>query len=111
MPAIRPEASSNRIRLSNEFGAAVLGLVSEDGAVDSLLSAIVNELSPNKHSVGVLGSQDDLFARADELRASLLAWLAQPTVVASVEREAIGVSVAREPPERLMTDHVMRPAI
>ncbi len=66
MPAMRPQAISNRIRLSNEVAAPVLALVSEDGAVDSVLSAVINELSPDPNSVGGDCSEHPLLAGANE---------------------------------------------
>jgi hypothetical protein len=67
MPAIRPEAISNLIRLSYERRTAPARLVAEDGAVDPVLSAVVDEDAPDEEGIGVLGSQHDLFARTNEL--------------------------------------------
>jgi hypothetical protein len=43
-------------------------LVPEDGAVDADLSAVIDELSPNKEGVSVSGSERDRLPRPDELR-------------------------------------------
>lgn len=100
MPATRPEAVSNCVRLSNEVGAAVLGLVAEDCAVDSLLAAAIEELPPDEHGVAALSAEDNLFPRANKLRLTLLPGLSEPRVVASVQLKAGAVSVFGEPPDR-----------
>jgi hypothetical protein len=66
MPAIRPDAISNRIRLANEVAGSVTPLVSEHGAVDALLPTVVNEAAPNEHGIGAFGAQDKLFSWTDE---------------------------------------------
>lgn len=73
MPAMRPQDISNCVRRSNERRAEVRRLVSEDSAVDAVLplagsgvNAVVDEVSPNKHCVACLGSEDPLLARSDE---------------------------------------------
>ena len=45
--------------------------VSEHGAVDADLAAVVDELAPYEEGVRSLGSQDDVFTGADELRETL----------------------------------------
>lgn len=67
MPFTRPDEISNGISLSDKLAAFVEALVDEDCTVNSGLSAIVNELSPNEHGIAFEGSEDDVFARADEL--------------------------------------------
>lgn len=99
MPATRPEAVSNCVRLSNEVGAAVLGLVAEDGAIDALLPTAVEELPPDEHGVAALSAEDNLLPRSNKLRFTLLPGLSEPRVVASVQLEAGAVSVAGKPPD------------
>jgi hypothetical protein len=73
MPAISPEAISNRIRLTNEFRALPHSFVAERGAVDPRLpfagahvSTVIDELPPDPEGRAVLGAQDDLFARPNK---------------------------------------------
>ncbi|KVM72587.1 hypothetical protein WJ61_01105 [Burkholderia ubonensis] len=66
MPAIRPEAISNRVRLANEVRAAMRRLVAEDCAVDAVLAAVIDEFPPDETGVAVLGSQHDFFTGPDE---------------------------------------------
>lgn len=70
MPLIRPDEISDGISLSDKLAAFVEALVDEDCAVDSALSAIVNKLSPNEDGIAFEGSEDDVFAGADELSDS-----------------------------------------
>jgi hypothetical protein len=100
MPAIRPEDISNRIRLAYKVRAALRRLVSEHGAIDSLLSfagslvdAIVNEVSPHPNSVGSLGSEDPLFAGADEQDALPTVSVLVGAVVPLVHIEAVKVAI------------------
>ena len=99
MPAIRPEAVSNAIRLAYEFRALMWAFVSEHGAVDTLLAAVVDELSPGEHGIRLLCSQDNLFSWANELRAPSPIGVAVATVVALVEFETVTVAVLGQPPE------------
>ena len=108
MPAMRPEEVSNRIRLANKARAAVRRLVSEHGAVDSLLlfsgalvDAVVNELSPDPNSVGVSGAEYPLLAGADEQDALSPVPVVIGAVVPLVHVEAVEVTVEGEPPSRL----------
>lgn len=99
MPAIRPEAISNCIRLPNEVAGPVPRLVPEDGAIGSLLSAIVEELPPHEESISVFGSQDDLFSWADEL--AQLSWLSIGGVMPGKQCKAVKISIAGQPPDWL----------
>lgn len=67
MPLTRPDEISNGISLSDKLAAFMVALVDEDRAIDSGLSAIVDELSPNENGITFEGSEDDAFAGADEL--------------------------------------------
>ena len=67
MPAIRPDEISDCVSLSDKLRTADVGLVSKDGAIDSCLSAVVDEPSPHEHGIGSLSTQHNLFAGADEL--------------------------------------------
>ncbi len=66
MPATRPDAISNRIRLPNEVAGSVWAFVSEDRAVDPGLAAVIDEAAPDEHGIGALGAQDKLFPGTDE---------------------------------------------
>lgn len=76
--------------------------VSEDGAVDALLPALVNESSPHKESVSFPSSQADVFARTDELLSIAFdpAFEAFGSgVVTFIHLTAFGVGVFRNPPD------------
>ena len=60
---------SDCVSLSDKLRREDASLVSKDGTVDALLSAVVDELAPDEKSVGISGSQYDCFAGADELAA------------------------------------------
>ena len=93
MPAIRPEAVSNCIRLSNEVRTSPGGLVAESSAVDALLSAVVDELSPSEHGVGVFCSQNNLLSGADELSALAAIGVSVAAVMPLIEFEAVKISI------------------
>lgn len=101
MPAIRPEAISNRVRLSYEIRAAIARLVAEDRAVDSVLPAIVDEDSPHEHGIGALSSQHNLLAWTDELIivAGSAVGVSVSRVVAFIEFGAVNVAVLGQPPD------------
>jgi len=67
MPAIRPEAISNLIRLAYEARAAAARFVPEDRAVDPVLSTVIDENAPDEEGIGMLGSEHNLFAGTNEL--------------------------------------------
>lgn len=67
MPATRPEAISNFIRLLYEVRGAVNTLVSEYGAVDTALTIIGEEPAPHKQRICIRCAEDNFFSRADEL--------------------------------------------
>jgi hypothetical protein len=102
MPATRPEAISDLIRLAYEARAAVRSLIPKDGAVDSALAAVVDEFAPDPHSVSALGSQDDLFTGSDELGALTPVSISMGAVVPLVHGEAVFIAVLREPPQRFI---------
>lgn len=85
-------------------------LVAEDGAVDAVLPAVVDEDSPHEESVSTLGSENDLLAWSDELvpvpGASV--GVAVSRVMALVQLDAVEVAVFGEPPERRISGHVRR---
>jgi len=106
MPATRPEAISNCIRLTYEFRATVRGFVPEHRAVDAflrvpgaLVDALVDEFPPDPAGVAFLRSQDDLGPRpAKELAFAPVTILVR-RVVTFVEREDGDIAILREPPE------------
>lgn len=104
MPATRPEAISNRIRLAYESRALVARLVAEDCAVDSVLAAVVDEDSPDEEGVSSLGSEHDLFAWTDELAVVPLppVRVSIGGIVPFIELDAIKVAVLCKPPEQLL---------
>jgi len=73
MPAIRPQAVSNAIRLSYKLDARMRSLVAEHGAVDaglrlpcSVVNAGVSEFSPHEKSIPCRCAQAKVVAWADE---------------------------------------------
>ena len=99
MPAIRPEAISNRVRLSNEVRAAMRRLVAEDGAVDSRLPAVVDELSPYETGVSTLRAQDDLLAGSDEQLSLSAVCVSVSRVVTFIQFKTVLIAILGEPPE------------
>ena len=74
--------------------------VSEHGAVDALLSAVVDELSPNKEGVGISGAQDDMLAGADELAWPAAVLVVIFAVVSLIEFQARNIAVLCHVPKR-----------
>ena len=99
---MRPEAISDRIRLSYEARAARRSLIPEDSTIDTILSAVVDEASPHKQSVRSQGSEHNLFARPDELGTLAAIGVSIGAVMPLIHREAVFVAVFREPPERFI---------
>jgi hypothetical protein len=64
MPFTRPDCISNGVSLSDKLTTLVGAFVSEDGAVNSNLTRVILELSPNKKGVSLPCSEDDLFTWA-----------------------------------------------
>jgi len=100
MPATRPEAISNRVRLSNEERAAPRRLVAEDCAVDAFLSAVVDELSPDEQRITALGPQNQLRSGSDEQAALASISVATGRVVPLIQLEAVKIAVPGHPPQR-----------
>ena len=69
--------------------------IPEGRTVDALLPAIVDELAPNKESVSVSGSQDDVLSWADELRDLPLPTPSLVGVVLPMECETGSIAVLR----------------
>jgi len=103
MPFTRPRAISNGVSLSDKVAAtvSVWRLVSEDGAIDALLSAVVDEFPPNKHGVSVSGSQNDVLAGANELAPISSISILVGAVVSLIEFKATFVAVLRDVPKRV----------
>jgi hypothetical protein len=67
MPFTRPAEISNGVSLSDKVGRSDATFVSEHGAVDALLAGIIDKLSPNKHGIGVSGSEHDMLTGSNKL--------------------------------------------
>lgn len=65
-----------------------------------MLSAVVDELPPNKSSVSGVGSQDDGFARSDELVSLASIAVSVAGVVSLIECKQRLVAVLGEEPNR-----------
>mgnify|MGYP001598123623 CR=1 FL=1 len=74
--------------------------VSEHGAVDSLLAAVVDEFPPSEQGIGIGGSQDDFLAGADKLSAFASISIFVSTVMTFVEFKAILIPILGKPPKR-----------
>jgi len=76
-------------------------LVAEQGAVDTFLPAVIDELPPNKDGVSGFGAEDEFFTGTDE-QFALASVAGMPRgIVTLVEGETLTVAVFREPPHRL----------
>jgi hypothetical protein len=100
MPFTRPAEISNGVSLSDKVGRSEFAFVSKHGTIDSLLSAIVDELSPNKHGISVSGSQHDVFAGADKLTSLSSVSIVIAAVVPLVEIKTTQIAVLRDVPIR-----------
>lgn len=67
MPLTRPDVISDRVSLSDKLTRKVRTLVPEDGAIDALLSAVINEPSPSENRICSLGAEHDFFTGSDKL--------------------------------------------
>jgi hypothetical protein len=103
VPLTRPAEISNGVSLSDKLTGAVSlrGFVSEYSAVDALLSAVVDELPPNKHGVAVPGSQDNVLTGADELASLAAIPVTVGAIVPAIEGETRCIPVLRDEPERI----------
>jgi hypothetical protein len=69
MPAIRPDSISDRVSLSDKLGRGVRRLVAEEGAVDTLLSAVVDKFPPGPACIACVSSKDEFFSRPNKLES------------------------------------------
>ncbi len=99
MPATRPEAISNRIRLAYEFAAEVSAFIAEHCTVDALLATVVFESSPYEHGVSFGGTEDDLFPWPGEQDPASSVFVLISRVVSFIEFKAIKVTILRKPPD------------
>ena len=76
------------------------GLISEDRAIDALLTAAVDELPPAKEGIGISGAKDNLFPRPHEQGSHPSIAVTIGRIVTLVEFEAIPIAVLCEPPKR-----------
>jgi hypothetical protein len=64
MPLTRPDVISDSVSLSDKLTRLVRTLIAEEGAVDAMLSAGVDELAPNKGSSGIGRTEHDFLPRS-----------------------------------------------
>lgn len=107
MPAIRPEAISNRIRLTYEFRALIWAFVPEHGTVDSLLAAVINELAPSEYGVCSLCSEQDLFSGSEHFLTLASVRISVAAIMPLIEFNAVKVSILCEPPQRFNVSHLV----
>ena len=98
MPFTRPAEISNGVSLSDKVGRSETAFIAKDGAVDTLLAGIIDEFSPNKHGVGVSGSQHDVFSGADKLTALSSISVFITAIVPLEEFQATEITVFGEVP-------------
>ena len=97
---MRPDDISNGIRLAYEVATPVSAFISEHGAVDSFLPAVIAESSPHKHCISLGCAQDDALARADKPVPDAPVLVLIGRVVSFIQFKAIKVTVLRKPPNR-----------
>ena len=102
MPQTRPAEISNGVSLSDKLTRPDRPFVAEQAALDAGLGrdSLVEMLSPNKDGIADAGSQDDVFARADELAHPVTSWPLGAAVVPQIETEAGSVAIFRDEPVR-----------
>jgi hypothetical protein len=78
VPQTRPCEISNGISLSDKLTRPARAFVPEQAALDPGLGrdGLVEMLSPNKDGIPNTGSEDDVFAWADELAHPVASWAA-----------------------------------
>jgi len=106
VPLTRPAEISDGVSLSDKLGRSDFAFVSEDGAVDALLPAIVDEFSPDKHGISVACSKNNVFSWSDELKALSSVLVVIAAVVPFVEGETTLVSVFGDVPVRRAVVHL-----
>jgi hypothetical protein len=74
--------------------------IPKDCAVDPVLAAVIEEVSPDEEGVRSLGAQDNLLAGADELGSLPTVGVSVRRIMALVHFKAVQVSVLCQPPER-----------
>lgn len=98
MPATRPEAISNRIRLTYEARAAERPFVPEDGTVNSFLAAVIDKVPPDEHGVSWGGSEDNLLSRPDKELSQSSVGVMPAGVMSLVHLKTVQISIHCQPP-------------
>ena len=102
MPLTRPAAISDGVSLSDKLGREVAAwrFVAEYRALDTFLlrDGVVDVLPPDKHSVGVSGSEHDVLAGTDTLTALSSVFIDIAAVVPLVELQTGQVTIFCHPP-------------
>ncbi len=80
----------------------MLALVSEHGAIDAFLSAVVDESPPHEACVSALGAQYEFVSGANEQPPLSPIGVFVARVVPRVQFKAVKVSIFRHPPYRPM---------
>ncbi len=89
---------SDRVSLSDKLRREIGPFISEDGAVDAVLSAVVDKIAPDEKGVGCVCSEHDGLARPDELASASTVSISVAGIMSLIEREAGYVPVLCEPP-------------
>lgn len=74
--------------------------IAEDGAVDSLLSAVVNEFAPYERCRRFFVSEDDLLAWACKYGSFPAVFVLVGAVMSFIKREDGAISILGKPPKR-----------
>jgi len=78
----------------------VRGFVAKDGAIDALLSAVVDELAPDEHGIAISGPENNVLSRANELAPLSTVLVVVGAVMSLIEFKATFVAVLRDVPKR-----------
>lgn len=98
MPATSPDRISDSVSLSDKVGREERPLVSEECAVDAWLSAVADEVSPNKSGISGCCSEDDLFARSRKQTAHPPVPILVGRVMPFIQGKNGSISVSGDPP-------------
>jgi hypothetical protein len=93
MPLARPAVISDSVSLSDKEGREVRAFIAENCAVNSLFSAVINEIPPNKHGVTASCSKDDFLSGANKQSAFSPVFIMVGGVMPLIELEEGSVPV------------------
>jgi len=77
----------------------MLRLISEHGAVDALLSAVVDELAPYEQGISCFSPQHDFLSGSGKQDRLSSIGIDVSAIVPSIQREAVKIAVPSQPPQ------------